>query len=267
MQLFDATRQFVRQHFGRINKNLGAVPGGPKPKALSTYQTTPLPPAPVKWQPFRRLHWGEYGNAGYGDCVYAAAAHCWMALSRLLHQKFAVTGKMAIDAYKVYMAKYDNGQDAGAVPSVVLQDWHTQGMWGANLPAWAPIDHTNLDEVRQTIHSYGCLMVCVQLPKPAWTYQLGSNYIRFKRPIWRLTGTADDNVIVGYHEVAAVGYDKQFIYCISWGMLVRVTHSWWNRYVTETSALVVPAVVTAGGFNGLDFSSLEADLATLPATH
>lgn len=256
-------RQFLRQHFGRLDKTLGATPGGPAPKPLTAYQTTPLPSAPVKWQPFRLLNWGLYGNARWGDCVFAAAAHCWMALARLSKQKWSLSSDEVIAAYRAYCARYNNGQDNGSIPQVVLQNWHTQGMWGTTLPAWAPIDHTNPEEVRQVLASYGCLMVCVNLPKPAYTYQMGANYVRFKIPVWHLTGTPDDDVIIAGHEIAAIGYDSNYVYCVTWGVVVRLTHAWWDKYVIESDALVVPTIVTTGKFNGLDIASLEADLATL----
>ena len=212
---------------------------------------------------FRLLKWNMYGNDTYGDCVFAACAHCWMALVRLMRQRWSLTNAQVVAAYKAYMAKYDNGKDAGSTPGIVLQDWHTNGMWGTILPAWAEIDHTDKDEVRQGLNSFGCLMVCVNLPKPAYTYQNGANYVQFRIPTWRLTGTPDDEVIVGAHEIAAIGYDKQYIYCVSWGMLVRVTQAWWNKYVIETEALIVPAIAKGGAFDGLDLAALQTDLAAL----
>jgi hypothetical protein len=263
--MIDAITQFIRQHFGRLKKNIGAVysPNSPRPKTLTAYQSGPLPPAPATSMRFRLLNWGMYGNAEFGDCVFAAAAHSWMALVRLSRQKWTLTPSEVTDSYKAYMNQYDNGKDIGSSPPIVLQNWHTQGMWNTTLPAWAPINHSDLTEVHQVLNSYGALMVTVSLPKPAYTYQMGANYVRFRIPTWKLTGTPDDDVIVGGHEVAAIGYDKQFVYCVTWGVLVRVTHAWWNRYVIEAYALVVPAVVTAGGFNGLDEASLVADLAAL----
>jgi hypothetical protein len=266
IDLVNWLRQFVRQHFGKIAKSLGATsdPTKPTPKPLTTYQSGPLPVAPVKWQPFRLLNWGPYGNDSVGDCVFAAAAHCWMALSRLLRQPWRVTRNEVVASYKTYCDSYNNGQDIGSIPDVVLQDWHTKGMWGTKLDAWAPINHKDLGEVEQVLHSYGALMVCIQLPKPAYTYQMGANYVRFRLPTWKLTGTPDDNVIVGGHEIAAIGYDAQYIYAVTWGVVVRITHAWWLKYVTEACAVVVPAVVKAGGFNGLNVDSLVTDLAALP---
>jgi hypothetical protein len=260
-----AIRQFLRQHFGKITKNLGATfdPAAPAPKTLTAYHTGPLPTPPKKWWPFRLVYWGMYGNDRKGDCVFAAAAHAWMALARLLKQRWTVTLAQVLASYEAYCVQYNNGADNGAVPDIVLQSWHSTPMWGTTLPAWARINHTDIAEVQQVLYSYGALMVCVQLPKPAYTYQMGANYIRFRRPVWKLTGTPDDDVIVGGHEIAAIGYDSQYIYCVTWGLVVRVTHAWWQKYVTEACAVVVPAVVTAGGFNGLDFAALEADLATL----
>jgi hypothetical protein len=262
----DALRQFYHQHFGRIGRATGVKAGdAPKPNTLSAYQSAPLPPAPAKSMPFRLRYWGMYGNDQYGDCVFAACAHAWMALARLLKQKWTVSLSEVTDSYKSYMNQYNGGADNGAVPNIVLQNWHTQGMWGTTIPAWAPINHADMNEVHQSLFSFGALMVCIQLPKPAYTYQMGSNYVRFRMPTWKLTGTADDNVIIGGHEIAAIGYDKQYVYCVTWGVVVRLTHAWWNKYVTEACALIVPAITTAGAFGGLDLASLTADLAALPS--
>jgi hypothetical protein len=211
--------------------------------------------------PFRLLKWGMYGNATYGDCTFAAAAHCWMALTRLLKERWSLTEAEVVAAYLAYCDAYNAGKDNGSSPGVVLQNWHTAGMWNTTLPAWAPIDHANLDEVREVLAAYGCLMVSVNLPKPAYTYQMGGNYVAFRIPVWKMTGTPDDKVIVGAHEIAVIGYDKQYFYAVTWGIVVRITATWWLQYVYAAQALIVPAVTN--GFDGLNEATLTADLAAL----
>ncbi len=258
--------QWVRQHFHNTSRALGRI-GSPtkSPKMLSAYVSGPLPPAPASWQPFKYMNWGMFGNGRYGDCTFAAAAHAWMALTILLKTPLRVTDASAVAAYQAYCNEYNGGKDLGSWPQKVLENWRTKGMWETKLPAWASIDFTNPEEVRQVISGLGCLMVEVNLPKPAYTYQMGANFVQFKSPVWKLTGTPDDNVIIGGHEVAVVGYDSRFIYAVTWGVLVRITPAWWNKYVLAANALVVPAIVGRGGFKGLNIDALIADLNTLPA--
>jgi len=258
--------QWFRQRVHRAPRHLGRIhSGGPQPGPLTSYLLSPLPPAPAKWMPFRFMFWGIFGNDRWGDCTFASLAHCWMALARLLKQPFRLTNNAVISAYRIYCEVYNGGRDAGSYPQTVLQNWHVKGMWGTKLAAWAPIDYTNPEEVRQVIASFGCLSAEVQLPKPAYTYQMGKNFISFKSPVWKLTGTADDNVIVGGHEIAVIGYDTRYIYAVSWGVVVRITPAWWAKYVVGATALVVPSIVTAGGFRGLKIDALEADCAKLAA--
>jgi hypothetical protein len=254
--------QWFRQHFGHNHPGkLGLTPGiFSQTKPLSTYVSGPLPPAPTKSMPFKLLQWGMYGNDRWGDCTYAAIAHCWMGIFRLTKQKWTLTSAQVVNAYHLYCAKYNDGKDNGAYPNIVLQNWRTTKMWGTILQAWANIDQSNLKEVEQVIAAYGCIIASVNLPKPAYTYQLGANYVTFKRPVWKLTGTPDDNVIIGAHEIAIIGYDTQYIYAVTWGIVVRITRTWWERYTYAANVLVVPGLK---GFDGLNVASLIADLASL----
>jgi hypothetical protein len=257
--------QLSRQLRAKPGK-LGGLTGTPSPKLFSAYVTTPLPVAPTKYMPFRLFFWGVFGNNDLGDCTFAAIAHAEMAVSKLLRQKFVLTGAQVIASYKKYINKYMGGKDIGSYPTVVLQDWQTEPMWGSTIPAWVTTDHTDLEEWRQIISSYGALLISINLPRPAYTYQMGAHFKSFLHPIWRPTGTKDDDVIIGGHEMVVVGYDEHSFYAVTWGVVVRMTIPWIQKYTTQTNALVLPELVKAGKFDNVDVTSLIADLKTFPAS-
>jgi hypothetical protein len=260
--MFDAFRQLARQIKSKPGM-LGVVVGATNPQLLSTYIMTPLPQPPKKYMPFRLLLWGVFGNNNKGDCTFAALAHAKMAVARLLKQRFTLTEVEVIASYDEYCKTYWGGKDKGAFPDIVLKNWTTTPMWGSTLTAWASVSDTDMNEWRQIISSYGVLLFTGNIPKPAMTYQLGANFKSFIHPIWKLTGTPDDDTIVGAHEMVFIGYDKRSFYAVTWGFVVRITIPWIQKYVLGANALVLPELVTAGKFDNVDVASLVADMPML----
>jgi hypothetical protein len=258
MNIFNPIKQLYRQLNPKAGK-LGVVSGAPSPKLLSTYVTTPLPPPPAKYMPFRLLFWGVFDNDRWGDCVFAACAHAKMAAARLLKQRFTLTDAEVLAPYLTYTG----GKNVGSDPNIVLANWTTTPMWGSTLTAWAQISTTDMNEWRQVISNYGALLFTCNMPKPAYSYQLGAHFKRFLHPIWRLTGTPDDNVIISEHEIVFIGYDEHSFYAVTWGIVVRITIPWILKYGLEAHALVLPELVKAGKFDNIDVASLVADIQTL----
>ena len=234
------------------------APGKKPAKGIAQY--IGLNAAPLKWMPFRLRWWGFWGNDRLGDCDFAACANAWKATSRYLHTKFALTLNQVEDAYQTYCNQHSGGQDAGADPRTVLQNWFVDGMWGEKILGWGPVNYVDLHEVQLAIYNFGACLLSVHLPRPAYTYQM-----RGLRRTWKLTGTPADDDYVGYHEILAVGYDAKFVYVLTWGVIVRVTIPWFKKYVLDANTLITPAVAQAGRFSEEQLSELQADLSTLNA--
>jgi hypothetical protein len=49
---------------------------------------------------------------------------------------------------------------------------------------------------------------------------------------------APRDTIVGNHCIYILGYDQQYLYCISWGKLQRMTWEYWDKMCTECYAII-----------------------------
>ena len=146
------------------------------------------------------------------------------------------------------------GADAGCVEADVLQQWHRQGMFGAKIAGYAPVEVHDTKGFRQAVAFYGAAYLGVALPASAqeqfangdaWTPEPGSP-------------------IVGGHCIVAVGYNPHAVYCVTWGQVIEVAWTWLADYCTEVWAILPNQFAEHGGdAAGLDLKSLQADLARL----
>ena len=255
---------WVRRGFKAPARKLGHIhsPGTPRPGMLTSYLTDPLTPSPATWMPFYLKFWGMWGNDQYGDCVFAMCANAIKATARYLHKAYHLSDAAVIASYIAYSKAQNNGVfvDGGSIPEQVLQEWTQTSMWGITLPGWAVANYKDPQEVRNIVYNYGVCALSVNLPKPAYTYQMQSSL-----PTWTITGTPDDDVNEGGHEILAIGSDTNYIYILTWGVIVRVTWAWYARYVIDAEAIITPAVVASGRFAGEPLSKLQTDLSKLQA--
>ena len=220
---------------------------------LAFYQGNPLPAAPDTVAVPTVDNWGMLGNDKYGDCTFAGIVHARMANAAFL----GITESFPADSEveQAYL-NYTNGQDAGAVEADLLKFWQSNGLFGTKLAAFAPTDHADLDELRSVIASYGLVYIGVKLPV---TFQ--DQFIQ-NQP-WDLTGTPADNQIEGGHCIILVGYDKDYVECITWGKVQQITWRWLQSYMEESWALITPEIVEKGQYGNIRLDELTADLGKL----
>ena len=221
--------------------------------ALAFYQTNPLPKAPASVPVPKVVNWGMLGNDQYGDCTFAGIVHARMATASILSitETFPST-QQVIQAY----LKYTNGQDAGAVEADLLKYWQANPLFGSKIAAYAPTDRADLDELRSVINSYGLAYIGISLPAPA-EQQFGHH-----KP-WTLTHTPADQNIIGGHCIILVGYDKDYVYGITWGAVQPIAWNWLQTYMDESWAIITPEIVTKGQFGQLRLADLLKDIGKL----
>lgn len=231
---------------------------------LKAYASAPLPAPPASVAAPTVAVWGMDGNgpdptvtipgdgSGVGDCTIAGAAHCVSAWNAEVGTKDAVpTADQVVTQYFALTG----GQDNGLACTSVLQTWHTTGLFGNRIGAWAPVNHKQIIDIHQAVDAYGACYIGVNLPDSAET-QFENN-----EP-WSYVGDAP----TGGHCVTIVGYDATYVYVVSWGAVVPVTYPWLSAYLEEAYAIVPQEFVEAGKGPTLNLAALQADLGLLNVT-
>lgn len=249
---------------------LGALPPDPaKPKLLlSPVRDTSFPvPGSVDYHSEVHGEWGMYFNDRCGDCTFAELAHQVISAAtyargwtgwpwRLIRERDTLAGYENLTGYDPSQTDPFTGQnptDQGALIQDVLNYWRTTGVGGHRCTAFASVNVADVNELMHVIAVFGSADVGLQLPNSAM------QQFRSGLP-WDVV--PDDGGIAGGHCVAAVGYDANYVYVVTWGRVVRMTWAFWHAYVVEAWAVILPEWLDAQGFDptGFDLYALEEQL-------
>lgn len=236
---------------GKLGKLAAVKPAGLH--HLASYQSTPFPEGPEEIPVPTVDDWRMLANDHYGNCTFAGIVHARMANADVLEIPY--TAPSDDEVVKEYL-EFTNGEDKGAVVADLLKHWQTKEVFDCQLKAYAPSDKADFVELKSIIAALGFAYVGVQLPV---TY---ADQFRANQP-WTLTGTPADNNLVGGHCIILVGYNKDYVYSITWGKVQAMTWEWLQSYLEESWALITPEVVEKGKYGSLDLDRLLQDIGNL----
>jgi hypothetical protein len=147
------------------------------------------------------------------------------------------------DGYNPSNPKSDQGGDE----LTVLNDWRKQKFSGHPLMAFADTDPQDELHVKQAIFLFGGLYIGLQLPISAQT-----------QDVWDVaSGPSGQPGSWGGHCVFVPDYDANYLTCITWGQLKKMTWAFWGTYCDEAHALLSPDMKPPAGF---DMAALQTDL-------
>jgi len=205
---------------------LGKLPAKIDPRTIrySAIRRIDVPTSPicVYWQtPIG--DWGVMGNDKYGNCVIATAGHMllsWRAnelgdLSRITDEKVIELSRQmgATDGYYIIDR---------------LKYWRNTGMWGDQILAFAAIDPQIVEQVKEAINIFGGVDIGLALPD-AWQND----------QIWDIgNGRSYKPYTWGGHSVPLVGYDDNYVYCVTWGEIQKITWAALSYYCDEAYAVL-----------------------------
>jgi len=221
---------------------------------LAKYFTAELPaqPASMDWSA-GRSDWGLMLNNQLGDCTIAACAHAIEVWSSNV-AGFPVQILTDATVLKMYedACGYNPAQpwtDQGGVEVDVLNFWRKHPQETHRLLAYADPDPGNRDHIEQSIALFGGVYIGVGLPITSY-FQVGS--------MWEVVGDpTKDNASKPYswggHAVYVCGYTPDYLTCITWGKLQRMSWRFWNAYCDESHTLLggwwITHKVTPSGFS------------------
>jgi hypothetical protein len=235
-------------------------PGGPSFGCYSALAMAPeaaLAPSPTSsiGATGSSAAWPMDGNDVVGDCTFAALAHLWQAQSIAAGASPIVLASDVILAGYSALTGYDpatGANDNGAQCQDVLEYGRTTGLGGFKLNAWARVSQGEPEHVRQAIYYFGGAYIGMQVTVEAERlFALGQPW----DSDWL-------SPVLGLHCVPIIGYDSDWLYCITWGQVQPMSWRFFARRCDEAYAVVDSEFLTGRGVTpaGFDLATLIADL-------
>jgi hypothetical protein len=217
-------------------------------KDLGVYATGPLPtPPPSVGVP--KAAYPIDGNARYGCCTYDGVVH----LKESWHAKYGLDYDAPDETEVVAAYLVESPGDTGCVEAEVLKRWHTKGLFGSALEAYAPVEPTNLLGLHQSVAFYDGAYLGILCGAPQQE--------QFERgEPWKYTGSAEED---DGHCVVALGYNAHGeLLAATWGGIATLTAGY-LAHKLEEAWCVVSGILVARRQDalGLDLAALQADLA------
>lgn len=193
--------------------------------------TLPGPPASVDW--YSQIpEWPMLANERVGDCVEAEQGHHEQVLTSYGSGRPAMfTDADAIAAYSAITGydPSDPSTDQGTVIQDAMGYWRKVGFAGHRIAAFAEVNVKDEVELKTALALFGPLSAGMNFPAVAMT-QFNDG-----KP-WDVVRNDGGNE--GGHCVCIVGYDDQWVYCITWGAVQRMTWAFFRKYFEELWAAI-----------------------------
>jgi len=226
---------------------------------LAKYMTPSLPPAPPARDWSNGItDWGMMLNDKLGCCTIAGIAHAVQVWSCNVSTEFTVPDSQVQQYYEEWDGYNpdDPSTDQGGIELDVLNNWKKNCFDGHELLAFADVDKTALDKIRQAINLFGGLYIGISLPITAQD-----------QDVWDVApegGPGSQSGSWGGHAVFVCAYDEETFTCITWGKLKKMTAAFWTEYVDEAHALLSPDwIADKGAPSGFDLDDLQTDLSLI----
>ncbi len=225
----------------------------------------PTPPSIEKsWmEKIHDKHWGMMGNDNYGDCTCAAAGHMIMQWTANTSPKPIVVPDAGIlQFYENFSA---GNPDAGASLLDVLNYWRKTGLEEHQILAFVAITLKNPEQVKSAVSIFANCYIGIALPHFAAYPPAGKDIteIPWVVPAGGPVGKAAPNPNDG-HCVAAVGYDEQNLYVVTWGKLKPMSWEFYTAYADEAFAVLSKDwLARKKAPNGFALDALERDLSRI----
>jgi hypothetical protein len=196
--------------------------------------------------------WGMDGNDQYGNCGAAGFNHGMMADDIVLNYPETIPSR---DQIIQYYLSYTGGQDTGVVLADFLAYIQKNQFFGHTVEAYAPVGVHDIPTLQFAVDTFDFSYTGITVYDDMMTaFQNGEPW-----DVSQMNSAVD-----GGHCVPLVGYDSQYLYCITWGAVQKITYPGWHYISTEAWAVISGDFVAKGGDGrGVDIAALKTDLPEL----
>ena len=204
-------------------------------------------------------NWGMLGNDTVGDCVVAGSCHETMLWTAEGGNPAAFTDANAISDYSAITGYNPNdpNTDQGTVVREALLYRKKTGIIDSKYlrhktGAFLQLDQNNIDEILEAIYLFNAIGIGILFPQSAMT-QFNSG-----QPWTVVKGSR----IEGGHYVSCIGYDSDYIYCVTWGKIQKMDYNFFATYCDEAWAILSQEFLNGQGVSpeGFNLAQLQADL-------
>lgn len=223
---------------------------------LADYLNTdvlPTIPSQMSWSA-KVPQWYMMHNDTVGDCTCAAAGHQIMAWTANASSEVIPSDNDIIAAYSA-VSGYDPStgeNDNGAVEIDVLNYWRKTGIANHKIDAYVALEPRNHAHIKASIYLFGGCYIGLALPLSAQNQR-----------VWSVTrGPNAEPGSWGGHAVPCIAFDQHYITVVTWGSLMKMTWSFWDRYCDEGYAILSKDFINSNSTapNSIDWASLQQDL-------
>lgn len=229
---------------------------------LGRYLTAlPNPPAALSWTK-NVTSFGSMLNTDLGCCTISAVGHAVQVWTENLGKEITVADSVIENYYEKWDGynPADPSTDQGGIELDVLKKWQGSDFDSHKLDAFASVSPSNLTHIKQSIQLFGGVYMGVELPLSAQNQKVWD-----VAPWW--SWTSSDPGSWGGHAMWVPAFNVKGPIGITWGMLKQMTWRFWNKYVSESYALLSKDWLNAQSIapNKFNLAQLEQDLAALKA--
>lgn len=234
----------------------GYIPVGLKDLTFYVAGSLPKPPSKVDVPTVAiaadGFPWGMDGNDTYGDCGVAGIEHGFKAVDAVLN--YPEQAPSDTDIVNYYMT-YTGGQDSGVVLADFLKYVQATGFFGHTVEAYAPVAVHDIPTLTFGVDAFDFVYTGITVTQEMLQASQDG------QP-WDLDDLTYN--VAGGHCVPLVGYDSNYLYCITWGKVQAITYPMWHFCSTEAWA-VIPGEFTARNSDGrgINLAALKNDLPKL----
>jgi hypothetical protein len=183
------------------------------------------------------------GNDYLGDCVVAGAAHYLTLEHGRIKQRIIPDASEVIKLYK----KLSGCRDQGLVMLDFLKKWRKNEFFGHKIDSFGRVDFKNHTLVKQCIQLFGGIDLGFLVQNDA--------IMDFTNGTPWTPGPSDG----GGHCVVSASYDKDYLWILTWGGVIKATWSWWDQMLDEAFVILPQEAREPGFAEGFDYAQLEQD--------
>ena len=257
-----------RKLFGYKSKfpeyKLGLLPKKEDVRTLrfaSYLDLTELPEPPESHNVVKDItDWKMFLNNQMGCCAISAAGHMIMAWTDRTDKDYVPSDDQILTAYSA-VSGYNpvtKENDRGCIMLEALKYWRNSGIADRQISAFAELDFQDNHEIKTAIYLFNGIYIGLQLPKISknqtgpggiWSVPLYGNMFDGRKNSW------------GGHAVNVIGYDKDFVYCVTWGFIQKMTWEFLKTYCGEAYAIISEDYIYCDKtIEGFDKTMLMEDL-------
>lgn len=223
-----------------------------------------LPVPPVRELLDNTVSWPMLANDKFNCCTSAAAGHM------VHHWTTANQNGVFLNDDDILVAHAKlTGDHLGDPVSMLsaLKFWRKTGIGNHRIHSYMSAGHAKTDTLQGVIFLFGAAYIGLDLPD----FTMSGDAAQILATPWEIPANASPEATAPQekngHCVAAIGYDENSIYVVTWGTLKSMSWDFFTRYTDEVYAVLSTDWVLQDkqSPSGFDLKTLQHDLALATA--